>query len=143
MKLCVPPSNCMHMPFLQHMVATCATQQPLVLQAVGSMLFCALDITLTGVLMAERDLPFIAKTMACNMFVLAAYFAVARAKRWQLRGVWSGLMLFFFVRMMQSSTRVWLLLFRGKKKAPAAEGSVIESVPERAGLIAQTEMEDV
>eukprot|EP00891_Asterochloris_glomerata_P002016 jgi/Astpho2/2016/e_gw1.00038.121.1_t len=112
-------------------------------QAVGSMLFCALDITLTGVLMAERDLPFIAKTMACNMFVLAGYFAVARAKRWQLRGVWSGLMLFFFVRMMQSSTRVWLLLFRGKKKAPAAEGSVIESVPERSGLIAQTEIEDV
>ena len=143
MQLHVPPSTCMCMPYLQHMLATFALQQPLVPQAIGSMLFCALDITLTGVLMAERDLPFIAKTMACNMFVLAAYFAVARAKRWQLRGVWSGLMLFFFVRMMQSSTRVWLLLFRGKRRGPAAEASVTESIPERSGLVAQTEIDDV
>ena len=143
MQLQVPPGTSVCMPYLQHVLCTFATQQPLVLQAVGSMLFCALDITLTGVLMAERDLPFIAKTMACNMFVLAGYFAVARANRCQRGGLWTGGMLFFFVRMMQSSTRVWLLLFRGKKKAPAAEGSVIESVPERSGLIAQTENEDV
>ena len=77
------------------------------LQCIISMMLCAMDVSAAGVLMACRDLIFLAQAMTVSLVVLIAYFTVAKAQGWQLGGIWWGLALFFFVRAVQSSYRVY------------------------------------
>jgi len=71
------------------------------------MMLCAMDVSAAGVLMACRDLLFLARAMTVSLVVLVCYFSVAKAQSWQLGGIWWGLALFFFIRAVQSSHRVY------------------------------------
>ena len=71
------------------------------------MMLCAMDVSAAGILMACKDLLFLARAMTVSLAVLVGYFSVAKAQGWQLGGIWWGLALFFFIRAMQSSFRVY------------------------------------
>ena len=57
--------------------------------------------------MACKDLLFLARAMTISLFALVAYFTTAKAQGWQLGGIWWGLVLFFLIRAVQSSYRVY------------------------------------
>ena len=71
------------------------------------MLLCAVDVTAGGVLMACKDLLFLARVMTISLAVLIGYFSVAKNQGWQLGGIWWGLVLFFLLRAAQSMYRVY------------------------------------
>ena len=66
-----------------------------------------MDVSASGILMACKDLLFLARAMTVSLAMLMAYFTVAKAWGWQLGGIWWGLVLFFFVRALQSCHRVY------------------------------------
>lgn len=76
-------------------------------QCVISMMLCAMDVSAAGILMACKDLLFLAQAMTVSLAVLVGYFSVAKAQGWQLGGIWWGLALFFLIRAVQSSFRVY------------------------------------
>ena len=82
-------------------------QRLVVVQIVASMMLCAVDTSCSGVLMAGKDLMFLAQAMTVSLVILGAYFSAAKSQGWQLGGVWWGLVLFFFVRAAQSGLRLY------------------------------------
>lgn len=66
------------------------------------MLLCAVDVSAGGVLMACKDLLFLARAMTISFLALVAYFTATKAQAWQLGGIWWGLVLFFLIRAVQS-----------------------------------------
>lgn len=72
------------------------------------MMLCAMDVSASGILMACKDLLFLARAMTLSLVALVAYFTTAKAQGWQLGGIWWGLVLFFLIRAVQSSQRVYL-----------------------------------
>lgn len=77
------------------------------MQIVASMMLCAMDTSCSGVLMAGKDLMFLARAMTVSLMALGAYFSVAKSQNWQLGGIWWGLVLFFLVRAAQSGLRLY------------------------------------
>ena len=71
------------------------------------MVLCAMDVSAAGVLMACKDLLFLAWAMIVSLGVLVIYFSVAKSQGWQLGGIWWGLALFFLIRAVQSNYRVY------------------------------------
>ena len=65
-----------------------------------------MDVSASGVLMACKDLLFLARAMVVSLFALVAYFPAAKAQGWQLGGIWWGLVLFFLLRAIQSCSRI-------------------------------------
>ena len=77
-------------------------------QAFFATLFCSLDVTASGALIATKQLPYLVKAMFVTLAVVALYyFAGMRQPWWGLGGVWWGLALFFAMRAMQSSSRLF------------------------------------
>ena len=71
------------------------------------MMLCAVDTSCSRVLIAGKDLLFLAQAMTVSLVALGAYFTAAKSQGWQLGGVWWGLVLFFFVRAAQSGLRLY------------------------------------
>ncbi|KAK9830568.1 hypothetical protein WJX72_012538 [[Myrmecia] bisecta] len=83
-----------------------------------AMLLTGIDVAANGILMANKDLHYIARAMAINLAVLAAYLALAsKWSGWSLGGVWWGLVLFFGMRALQSTARLALTVFNDKHRA--------------------------
>lgn len=72
------------------------------LQCALAMVLCAVDVSASGILMACKDLLFLARAMTVSFLALVVYFTAAKAQGWQLGGVWWGLVLFFLIRAVQS-----------------------------------------
>lgn len=70
------------------------------------MFICGLDVAASGILLASRDLSYMAKTMAVNLVTLTAFFSYARKASWGLAGVWWGLVIFFGLRASASLWRI-------------------------------------
>ncbi|WIA32752.1 hypothetical protein OEZ86_005937 [Tetradesmus obliquus] len=92
----------------QHM----ASVAPLALVA---MLLTAADVGASGVLLARRDLAYIARAYCVTLSSLWLFMWLgAKQPGWGLQGVWAGLVLFFALRCCQSLGRL-LWLGRGSK----------------------------
>ena len=74
-----------------------------------------MDVSASGILMACKDLLFLARAMTISLVLLVAYFTAAKAQGWQLGGIWWGLVLFFLVRALQSCHRVYSGHLTGQK----------------------------
>lgn len=66
------------------------------------MVLCALDVSASGILMASKDLLFLARAMAISFTAVVIYFKAITGQGWQLGGTWWGLCLFFCIRAVQS-----------------------------------------
>jgi hypothetical protein len=76
-------------------------------QAFWATLFCSVDVTASGALIATKQLSFLVKAMFGTLAVVAVYYAIGlRQPGWGLGGVWWGLALFFAMRAVQSTTRL-------------------------------------
>lgn len=71
-------------------------------QCAISMVLCALDVSASGILMASKDLLFLARAMAISFTAVVIYFKAITGQGWQLGGTWWGLCLFFCIRAVQS-----------------------------------------
>ena len=77
------------------------------LQCAIAMILCAVDVSASGILMACKDLLFLARAMTVSFLALVVYFAAAKAQGCQLGGIWWGLVLFFLIRAVQSCYRLY------------------------------------
>ena len=77
-------------------------------QGMFSMLCCGLDVTSTGILLANRDTGYVAKAMVISLCILIAFFYGQPffGGGSSLSGVWWGLAAFFLSRVVQSFPRV-------------------------------------
>eukprot|EP00890_Picochlorum_soloecismus_P005083 jgi/Picsp_1/5576/NSC_02935-R1_enhanced disease susceptibility len=77
-------------------------------QGMFSMLCCGLDVTSTGILLANRDTGYVAKAMVISLCILIAFFygQPFLGGGSSLSGVWWGLAAFFLSRVVQSFPRV-------------------------------------
>lgn len=72
---------------------------------------CGLDVSSTGVLLASREVSYVARSMIVSLTVLATYFTIIamqgpfRIGIMQLKSVWWGLSIFFLARVFQSFPR--------------------------------------
>ena len=71
----------------------------------------------TGILIADKDRPFVARAMVVCLLVLAGFLHWQRAAAPQMSTVWWGLVIFFFTRAVQSLPRVWTTRLRGPAAA--------------------------
>lgn len=80
-------------------------------QALLSMLLVATDVASAAVLLACRDLVYLARAFTLTFAALVAYIVLGvQPHGWGLSGVWWGLTLFFGLRAVQSTARVaWLI----------------------------------
>jgi Na+-driven multidrug efflux pump len=79
--------------------------------ALLAMVLTAADVGATGVLLAKRDLAYVARAYALTLAVLAVFVStcVRGPDGLGLVGVWAGLVLFFGMRCVQSVGRLlWL-----------------------------------
>jgi hypothetical protein len=75
----------------------------------------------TGVLLARRDLGYVARAYLFTLSALALYvWAGVYGQGWGLQGVWAGLVLFFMLRCAQSTMRLAWLERQGPVDAAAA-----------------------
>jgi len=75
--------------------------------ALLSMLLIAADVGASGVLLARRDLAYVARAYLVTLSALAVYVLVGvHGCGWGLQGVWCGLVLFFGLRCVQSMGRL-------------------------------------
>lgn len=71
------------------------------------MFLCGLDVAASGILLAQKDLAYMAQTMAVNLITLTAFFVWVRRAGLGLAGVWWGLVIFFGLRAAASLYRIW------------------------------------
>jgi Na+-driven multidrug efflux pump len=77
--------------------------------ALLAMLLTAADVGATGILLARRDLSYVARAYLVTLSALAVYVvAGVHGCGWGLPGVWYGLVLFFGLRCVQSLGRLYL-----------------------------------
>lgn len=76
-----------------------------------ALLACGLDVSSTGVLLASREVTYVARSMLVSLTILAAFFAMVAIRGplggdiTQLKSVWWGLSIFFLARVFQSFPR--------------------------------------
>lgn len=86
-----------------------------------AILLCGMDVASTGILIAAKRLPFLGRAMAVTLAVTVAYFHwVWPATGRSLSGVWTGLVLFFAARMLQSTAGMLQLYPLQSSKSSAA-----------------------
>lgn len=76
-----------------------------------STFFCGVDIGATGILYANQENSFVAQTMVVNLIMITGYLWVCNYMSWGLKGVWGGIVFFFFLRAVATSFKVlnkWL-----------------------------------
>jgi Na+-driven multidrug efflux pump len=79
--------------------------------ALLAMMLTAADVGATGILLARRDLAYVARAFVVTLCALAAFVSVFVKGPYGmgLSGVWAGLVLFFGLRCVQSVGRlVWM-----------------------------------
>lgn len=87
-----------------------------------AMLLTAADVGATGVLLARRDLRYVARSFVITLSLLAIFmWAGVFRLGWGLAGVWGGLVLFFALRSSQSLGRLLYLGIGGPRGAPAPQ----------------------
>lgn len=84
----------------------------------AAMALAAADVAATGVLLACRDLRFVACAFAATLAGLAAFMAAQPTPR-TLEMVWHGCVFFFGARMLQSNARLAWMWRTGKLDARA------------------------
>lgn len=76
-------------------------------QAMLSMLLAAADVAASGVLLAYRDLAYLARAFVLTLMSLGVFITVGvKGQGWGLEGVWWGLVFFFGARAVQSTVRL-------------------------------------
>lgn len=91
--------------------------------ALVAMCLTAADVGVTGILLAKRDLAYVARAYSITLCLLGVfmYFGVCKGG-WGLDGVWAGLVFFFGVRCLQSIGR---LITIGRRETSSRLGSVV------------------
>lgn len=76
-----------------------------------AMCLTGIDVSCTGILLASKDLGYVARSFLVTLGALALYITYGvKAQGWGLAGVWWGLVFFFALRALQSVSRLlWLL----------------------------------
>ena len=89
--------------------------------ALCAMLLTAADVGATGILLARRDLAYVARAFLFTLCVLAVFVSVGvrGPHGWGLVGVWWGLVLFFGLRCIQSVGRLVWMARRGRGRVKA------------------------
>ncbi|KAF6253478.1 mate-domain-containing protein [Scenedesmus sp. NREL 46B-D3] len=108
------------------------TRDPLVWQymspvaplALVAMLLTAADVGASGVLLARRDLAYVARAYCVTLCSLWLFmWGCSSQPWWGLQGVWASLVLFFALRCCQSLGRLlWLGLGAGRDKGRGLDG---------------------
>jgi Na+-driven multidrug efflux pump len=103
--------------------------------ALFAMLLTAADVSATGVLLARRDLAYVARAFMVTLAALAVFVSVfvKGPQGMGLVGVWWGLVLFFGLRCVQSVGRLLLTNSSAMKGQPAAAGLAEASLPAPQG----------
>lgn len=70
-----------------------------------ALLACGLDVSSTGVLLANKDSAYVARSMLVSLSALAIFIYLSRDYLNGLQGVWWSLFAFFVMRMLQSFPR--------------------------------------
>lgn len=93
--------------------------------ALLAMMLTAADVGANGVLLARRDLAYVARAFLLTLAALAAFvtLGVRGPYGWGLDGVWWGLVLFFGLRCIQSVGRLLWLNSRGGFWVQPQQGS--------------------
>jgi hypothetical protein len=80
--------------------------------ALAAMLLTAADVAATGILLASRDLRYVAQAFTGTLAALFVFMS-AQARPRSLTDVWAGLVFFFGMRLVQSGARLAWLWRRG------------------------------
>lgn len=70
------------------------------------MVLCGIDVAAGSVLVACKDLQYVARSMIITLIATASFFGASWRLGWGIAGVWWGLVLFFGLRSVQSVPRV-------------------------------------
>lgn len=88
--------------------------------ALLAMLLTAADVGANGVLLAKRDLAYVARAYTLTLCSLGVFMWLGvRRGQWGLQGVWAGLVFFFGLRCIQSTSR---LMWLSSRTAAVADG---------------------
>jgi len=79
------------------------------LQVLASMILCGIDVAGNGLLIAAskyKNLDRVRNSMARTLVLLSIFIWQSTSRGWGLSGIWTGLLLFFGSRAVQSAPYV-------------------------------------
>ena len=92
-----------------------------------SLIACGIDVSSTGVLLACKDVGYVARSMILSGSALAAFIWFTKAGGGGITGVWWSLTVFFGLRMVQSFPRAVLVHLRPSQAKQAKQEVDVEA----------------